>query len=181
MTGGSVVKQLLGGLFDYTGMFPPAGLDLEAALRCTAAFPRSLGRPYLVGSEAVLPADRLDALTPDLLDACGFGPGDLLRIVALGPPDLCLAPGVSGRNFRYAATDGSRGEAQSDTGRVLQRLVSYEIRMAARPWQLAGLREGLRDRPGEALLLAARHTQVREVGGPPDRPQGAGFVRIEDR
>ncbi len=78
------MEALLGGLFDYAGMFPPAALPFETAIRTAADFGKTLARPWLVGAEAVLPAERLDDLTPDFLIGCGFRSPLHVRVALLG-------------------------------------------------------------------------------------------------
>lgn len=79
-----IQQALLGGLFDYAGMFPPASLPFDEALRTAASFARSLARPWLVGAEAVLDEDLLPELTAERLARCGFSPGLQLRVAVLG-------------------------------------------------------------------------------------------------
>ncbi|MBM3270060.1 MAG: hypothetical protein FJZ01_20695 [Candidatus Sericytochromatia bacterium] len=78
------MRALLGGLFDYAGMFPPASLAFEDALRTAASFGNTLERPWLVGAEAVLGIERLGDLTPDFLLGCGFRSPLHVRVALLG-------------------------------------------------------------------------------------------------
>jgi hypothetical protein len=66
------LDTLTAGLFDYAGLFPPAALPLQEALRESARSPK-LRRPRLVGADLVVPLAQLDALTRHDLYFTGFG------------------------------------------------------------------------------------------------------------
>jgi hypothetical protein len=50
----NLIEVLLAKKFDYAGMFPPAALNLEQAIKECLEHPRTLTRPWLVGTELVL-------------------------------------------------------------------------------------------------------------------------------
>jgi hypothetical protein len=83
-----VLELLVGGLFDYAGMFPPASLAFEEMLRTASRFGETLSRPWLVGAEAVIQADRLVGMTPDLLLSSGFASPLHARVALLGGLDV---------------------------------------------------------------------------------------------
>lgn len=121
-------RTLLGGLFDYAGMFPPASLPFEEALRNAAGFERSLSRPWLVGAEAVLPEERLADLTPELLVASGFTVGQQVRVAVLGHLVAGTEAGPT-RGTLPAAGRDRVGPACVPAARVS--LVSYEVKVRA--------------------------------------------------
>ncbi|MBU6430004.1 MAG: hypothetical protein KGR26_13400 [Cyanobacteria bacterium REEB65] len=111
------LERLVNGLFDYAGMFPPAALSYEEALRKAAGFARALVRPHLVACDAVLSPDALARTTPAVLAESGFGPDALVRIAALGQAAADPTMRILERNER---TFGERPG---------QRVVSYEVRL----------------------------------------------------
>lgn len=111
------LEELLKGLFDYAGMFPPAGLSFDDALKCSAAFPVVLHRHGLLGSDLVLDAAKLPELTPAALSRAGFQRSPL-RLCLLGAP---LTPD----NPVIPATCGV----------AAVQIVSYEVKL---PWPFPG-------------------------------------------
>ncbi len=76
---------MLEGLFDYAGMFPPAALSFEEALRESHQFPSALKRRELVGSDMVLTPENLAKLTPAALDALEWDRPCRVCLVGVGP------------------------------------------------------------------------------------------------
>lgn len=111
------LEELLKGLFDYAGMFPPAGLSFDDALRCSAAFPVVLHRPGLLGGDLVLDATKLQELTPAALSRAGFQRSPL-RLCLLGAP---LTP--------------ERPVIGAASGNAAVQIVSYEVKL---PWPFPG-------------------------------------------
>ncbi|MEA3189831.1 MAG: hypothetical protein QOD77_413 [Thermoplasmata archaeon] len=66
------LEHLVEGLFDYAGMFPPAQLDLRAALR-ESARSSDLIRPGIVGNAMVVPYPQLHHITDQAVVEAGFG------------------------------------------------------------------------------------------------------------
>ncbi|MEA3142996.1 MAG: hypothetical protein QOG31_320 [Thermoplasmata archaeon] len=66
------LDTLTTGLFDYAGLFPPASLSLQDALRQAARAPK-LRRPRIVGADMVVPLDQLEAIGRHELYFNGFG------------------------------------------------------------------------------------------------------------
>lgn len=131
----SALDDLLKGLFDYAGMFPPASLPFEEALERSARLPTLLKRPPLVGSDFVMGADLLQALDKETLARCGFARERKVRICALGSP--LGSPGC-----RPLADGVARFNSQRWAVSAPESVVSYELRL---PGELF-------DRPGEALV-----------------------------
>lgn len=69
MTGLDLLTE---GLFDYAGMFPPAQLDLHAALR-ESARSVDLLRPGILGNALVVPYAQLHSVTDAAVREAGFG------------------------------------------------------------------------------------------------------------
>lgn len=76
----SSLRALLAGVIDYAGLFPPAGLPMEQAIRQYARY-RKEAESWML-SRFVCPALRLPELDP-FLEAL-FQPGDPLPLAALG-------------------------------------------------------------------------------------------------
>jgi hypothetical protein len=65
-------ELLLSRLFDYAGMFPPAGRSFIEAITESASLPTSLKRPGLLASDIVLDIENASRLLSTDLRACGF-------------------------------------------------------------------------------------------------------------
>src|SRR6516165_5931616 len=74
------VRALLSGIIDYAGMFPPAKLPLDEAIRNYARY-RTEPESWMLG-RFVCPAARLEELEPYLSELFGIGP--FLTVSALG-------------------------------------------------------------------------------------------------
>jgi hypothetical protein len=81
---------LLTRLFDYAGMFPPAGRSFEEALRESASFPTSLRRPWMLGSDLVLDAEHTAKLLNTDLRSFGFSRNISICFLATDTPQQCL-------------------------------------------------------------------------------------------
>jgi hypothetical protein len=80
----SAVRTLLESLIDYAGLFPPAGLDMAAAVRNYAAY-RSGPHRWALG-KFILPVSRLEEFKSAA--ASHLDPGDPWPLSVLGGPDL---------------------------------------------------------------------------------------------
>jgi hypothetical protein len=78
----SALRALLSGVIDYAGLFPPAGLALEPAIRSYAAF-RAGADAFMLG-RFVIPATRLPELDPFAAELFPDDPGRPFRFAALG-------------------------------------------------------------------------------------------------
>ncbi|CAN5353030.1 hypothetical protein BH09PLA1_BH09PLA1_26150 [soil metagenome] len=74
------IRALLSELIDYAGLFPPAALELEPAIRNYAQYVRGEDR-WMLG-RFICPASKLSALAPFIDEL--FPTGEPLRISALG-------------------------------------------------------------------------------------------------
>ncbi len=61
-----IVDTLITGLFDYAGMFPPANLSLEEAVKEALSFNKTLKRPFLVRTEGVFNATDIGSVAGQL-------------------------------------------------------------------------------------------------------------------
>lgn len=59
---GNTLHLLLGNLFDYAGMFPPAARSFEGALQETCSLAGTLKRPWMVASDIVLDTEHAHRL-----------------------------------------------------------------------------------------------------------------------
>ena len=66
------LELLLSRLFDYAGMFPPAGRSFHEALKESASLPTSLTRPGMLSSDLVLDIEHARKLITTDLRAHGF-------------------------------------------------------------------------------------------------------------
>ncbi|MBI4425273.1 MAG: hypothetical protein HY554_16205 [Elusimicrobia bacterium] len=120
----TALDAVVRGLFDYAGMFPPASLPLEEALRASAAFPRSLRRPDMVAADLVCSVGDLAALEPALLAASGWEAGRPLRVCALGPA-LAGLGAAAPEEQRLAASRAASWGGEAGAARV----ASYEVKV----------------------------------------------------
>lgn len=112
------LEQVVHGLFDYAGTFPPESKRFEDALETSARFSMSLTRPWLVAADFVLAIQDLDRLALDYLEDLGFRS---FRCAVLGSP-----------------FEGSIDRVQEDLGRLVafnavsprRQAISYEVRAA---------------------------------------------------
>lgn len=82
------LEMLVHGLFDYAGMFPPASLELDAAMWESARSLR-LTRPHIVGADLVVSLDDLSRIDEERLQLAGFGDTEAkLAVVAVDSGDL---------------------------------------------------------------------------------------------
>jgi hypothetical protein len=79
----SSVHAFLSGIIDYAGLFPPAQLPLDAAIRNYARY-RTEPEAWMLG-RFICPAARLEELTPYIAEL--FGEGPPLRLAVLGTGD----------------------------------------------------------------------------------------------
>src|SRR5205809_4623216 len=75
------LRALLSGLIDYAGLFPPAGLPLDQAIRNYARY-RHESDAWMLG-RFVIPANRLAEVQPYQDELFGDGPS--FRFTVLGP------------------------------------------------------------------------------------------------
>src|SRR5262245_33456634 len=103
------LRDLMLGLIDYAGLFPPAALDMPTAAREYAEYRESEYRWAL--GRFVIPVSRLDefekaaeAVLPDE----GEGGNDLWRLSALGGGDLSSDLNrIAGFNQKHSKSDSS--------------------------------------------------------------------------
>lgn len=114
----SRLERVIDRLFDYAGMFPPAALELHAALKESAALPQTLRRPHLLAADLVVTPTELALLSDDTLRSAGFTPEHEVKVCLVGVP-LDQAPDAVDRIRAFHA--GARGSE------VPKRVVALEI------------------------------------------------------
>jgi hypothetical protein len=164
------VDTLVTGLVDYAGLFPPAGLDMPAAVRQYSAY-RSEGHARVLG-RFVVPVARL---TEFFTAAAGFLPGQRSeapwRIAALGGGDVVGdLQSIAAANARHA--DAERDRAVVDVFEVKASTVA-EIESLRRvvPEALELYVEVPLGSVGASLLPALRgwaHAKIRTGGVTPE-------------
>ena len=132
-------RDLLANTIDYAGLFPPANLSLEAALRNYAGYLRCR-EAWLLGA-FVLPVTQFDAATPHL---ALFDAGHPLRVSALG------AQSKSGDEFRRQLGEIVRAIA-AFSGRHSERVRVDQIEMPLPPGADADL-----FRDAENMIVSTR-------------------------
>lgn len=152
----SALVELLSGIVDYAGLFPPAGLDMPAAVAEYAAHRASAER-WMLG-RFVVPVARLDELAraaAELLPAAAAG--DPWRLSALVGPD---AAGDGAQVERFNAAHA--GRAVIDAAE-LKAASASEVRtqVAALPAGLTAYVELPLDAPLEPLLEAVKASGAR--------------------
>lgn len=88
-------------LFDYAGMYPPAGLDFDKMLDEAAKFPQTLARPSIVSADLVIGPELLQKVTAERLLEAGFQRSRHVRICVVGVPIVqagAVATSIQGFN-----------------------------------------------------------------------------------
>jgi hypothetical protein len=119
----SALDLLTTGLFDYAGMFPPAGLPFEDTLKNSSTFPSALRRPTLVGADIVLTFKDLPLASDFALATAGFTEGRPVRICVLGTPDLDAA-GLKAQINALTTFNKERQDAARPA-----RIISFELKI----------------------------------------------------
>lgn len=116
------LRALLAGVIDYAGLFPPAGLPLEQAIRNYARY-RQEPESWMLG-RFVCPAARLAELTPFLQEFIPSGPPVALSVVGTG--------GSSMREFLIGLRDDLEAilSLRNEPG-ASARVEGYEVRLPA--------------------------------------------------
>lgn len=136
------LRTLLTGVLDYAGLYPPAALELDAAVRTYAREQR--GADAWMLARFVCPAARLGELTPYRDAIFADGPPLALSIIARGGPTRSEFAAAVKQDLqdaaRFCETFGERG-----------RVESYEVRLPA---------DAMRDPSAAALrpLIAETHS-----------------------
>ncbi|MCO6432553.1 MAG: hypothetical protein J5J00_16995 [Deltaproteobacteria bacterium] len=81
-----VLRALLSERIDHSALFPPTALELDAALRKSADLPRTLKRPYIMGTDLVITEDELRKVDSESLRKSGIA--SELRISAINTVPL---------------------------------------------------------------------------------------------
>jgi hypothetical protein len=85
------LELLIDGLFDYAGMFPPASLELDAAI-WESARSTKLRRPHMVAADLVVALDDLPRLDEERLRMAGFADTEAkVAVVGFESADLADA------------------------------------------------------------------------------------------
>src|SRR5262245_46170681 len=165
------LRDLLLGLIDYAGLFPPAALDMPAAAREYAEYRESEYRWAL--GRFVIPVARLDefekAAEGVLPDGRREG-NELWRLSALGGGDLSSDMNrIAEFNQKYAALDSAGGVAIIDTIEIkAERPADIENAMRLMPAKLTPYFEiPVGDDPAELIKNIAEfeaRTKVRTGG-----------------
>ncbi len=151
-------REALSGLIDYAGLFPPASLDLAAAVEEYRAVRRG-AEAWLVG-RFICPAERLVDLAGLLMTTMPSGESSWSLVVTATPADTRVVSDFAaemGRSVRIEAVEvrlpeGASVETVAALVDAFDRLVYFEI-----PWH----------RPVAApleMLAAARETTGRVLG-----------------
>jgi hypothetical protein len=140
-------RAFVSGIIDYAGLFPPARLELDEAIRNYARY-REDQRSLLV-SRFICPAARLEELAPyhDTL----FGEGAPFAFAALSRPEETAEAALDRLEQDLSAVTAFQRRHGSR--------VTVEVVEAATPASLldAADREALRDFYGRAAAVAERH------------------------
>jgi hypothetical protein len=169
------LRDLLLGLIDYAGLFPPAALDMPAATRKYAEYRESEYRWAL--GRFVVPVARLDEFekaAEGIMPDGGWGKNDFWRLSALGGAELSSDLNrIAEFNQRYATTDSRAGAAVIDTIEIKAGWpADIENAMMLMPAKLAPYFEiPISDDPAELIKIIAEteaRAKVRTGGVTPD-------------
>jgi hypothetical protein len=128
---------LLENLFDYAGMFPPAALPFEDALRESARLPAVLMRPWLLSSDIVLDVAHARKLLS--LDLAEFGfsrPLSLCLLATAGADETSqLADGLVARGVRLSSIEAtsSPGSCNSTASSLAPIAAKHSALLAIEP------------------------------------------------
>jgi len=151
------LRDLLSGLIDYAGLFPPAALDMPAAAREYAEYRESKYRWAL--GRFVIPVPRLDEFekaAEGVLPDGGREGNDFWRLSALGGADLSSDLNrITEFNQKHATPDSHAGAAIIDTIEIkAARPTDVENAMRLMPAKLAPYFEiPISDDPSELAEL----------------------------
>jgi hypothetical protein len=112
----ATIRDLLTRLIDYAGLFPPAELDMQSAVRNYDLYRKGKNSRWL--GRFIVPAARLDefeSAAEGILPDGGWEGDDFWRLSALIGPDLSADLGkIAGFNRKYARLDSTAGVAIID-------------------------------------------------------------------
>ena len=101
----NVAHALLDGLIDYAGLFPPASLDMDSAVRAYADYRRSDDRRLL--GRFIVPAAQVPDLSRAAASFIARGSADPWRVSAIAGQDPVVARDIAlDFNCRHADADG---------------------------------------------------------------------------
>jgi hypothetical protein len=158
------LRDLLLGLIDYAGLFPPAALDMPTAARRYAEY-REGDYRWALG-RLVVPIARLDEFekaAKGILPDGGWEGDDFWRLSALGAADLSSDLNrIAEFNQKYATLDSSKGVAVIDTIEIkATRSADIENAMRLTPAKLTPYFEiPISDDPTE-LIKSIAETEAR--------------------
>jgi len=127
----TTLRTLLRSLVDYAGLFPPAALDMPAAVHEYAAH-RAGADAWMLG-HFILPASRLDEFEASLASLGGSAIGDVWQLSVLASADLdATLTAIDDFNTRSRASEGRT--AVADTIELkLEAVPDLEAALAAVP------------------------------------------------
>jgi hypothetical protein len=133
------LREFLTDIIDYAGLFPPAALDMRAAVRNYAAYRQGEYSRWL--GRFVVPVARLDEFekaAEGVLPDGGWEGNEFWRLSALGGGDLSSdLSRIAEFNRKYADLDSSAGVAIIDTIEIKAgQAVEIEAAMAMMPEKL---------------------------------------------
>jgi hypothetical protein len=105
------LRALLAGIVDYAGLFPPAKLPLDPAIRNYARY-RNEPEAWMLG-RFVVPVGQLDALAPFVQELFADGPPLALTVLAATPEDRRAAEAFAGRMEGRVVADSFEVKAPS--------------------------------------------------------------------
>ncbi len=171
------LERVTDGLFDFAGMFPPASLSFDDALRQSAEFTTSLHDHELVGNDIVLTQENLAKLNKDALQKVGFAkPTCHVCLVGVAVDD---APEVAAAIKAFNKERSSQRPAQKITSLELhfeeqsialiqdsvvaaRKILGRHVRIYLEPkWDDARLAKGLE---GVMLILDSLNQDSPRVG-----------------
>ena len=117
------LHALLHTIVDYAGLFPPAGLDMEEAVRNYAAY-RGDAHAWMLG-RFVVPVARLDEMTAAMRTVGAAGPEHHWRVSALAGEDVQDdVVRIAAFNERNAGVVVDALEVKAATGRNVRRVAA---------------------------------------------------------
>jgi hypothetical protein len=121
----NTLDLILGKLFDYAGMFPPAARSFEEALQEAAEHATSLKRPWMIGADLVLDTAHAKLLQTKDLNQYGFS--DSIAIAILASEGLATAFQTATDIINNPRSDNKKISIAAIETKTTQELLSADI------------------------------------------------------
>jgi hypothetical protein len=177
----TAIQSLLAGLIDYAGLFPPASLDMPAAVREYASHLASPDR-WMLG-RFIVPAARLTEFADAAHSLLPRDEASAWRLAALPGPDVAVSvQGIGEFNCRHAAPGAGRAVVDTIEFRAQSAADAAHALTRLPPWLAAYVEVPLGDAMAtilDSVAAAGARAKVRTGGVTPDAfPSSPALARF---